>query len=128
MSNAFRLVWCILGVMLVSMSSHRSTPEHSEAPPQCFHKKPAHSPHKSKSVHYLHVVLRYDPQKVDVVVRVEAGHVLAADGLGSKHLHLAVQPVVHHQVVGHANTVRFHRVSLTVVVVPDLGCQQQNAE
>lgn len=74
---------------------------------------------------YLHVVLRYDPQKVDVVVRVKAGHVLAADGLRPKHLHLTVQAVVNHQVVGHANTVWFHRVPLAVVIVADLGCQQR---
>ena len=41
-------------------------------------------------IQYLHVILRDDPQEVDVVVRVEACHVLAADRLGSKHLHLAV--------------------------------------
>lgn len=77
---------------------------------------------------YLHVVLRYDPQEVDVVVRVEAGHVLAADGLRPKHLHLAVQTVVYHQVVGHANTMRFHGVTLTVVVIPDLGCQKRTCD
>lgn len=74
----------------------------------------------------LHVVLRYDSQKVDVVVRVEASHVLAADGFRPKHLHLPVQAVVHNQVVGHANPVRFHGVPLTVVIVPDLGCKRKN--
>lgn len=72
---------------------------------------------------YLHVVLCYDPQKVDVVVGVKTGHVLAADRLRPKHLHLTVQTVVNHQVVCHTNTVWFHGVPLAVVIVPDLGCQ-----
>ena len=72
----------------------------------------------------LHVVLSYDSQKVDIVVRVEPRHVLAADGFRPKHLHLPVQSVVHHQIVGHANPVWLHGVPLTVVIVPDLGCQR----
>lgn len=39
---------------------------------------------------YLHVVLGDDPQEVDVVIRVEASHLLAADGFRPKNLHLAV--------------------------------------
>lgn len=73
----------------------------------------------------LHVVLCYDSQKVDVVVGVEPGHVLAADGFRPKHLHLPVQAVVHHQIVGHANPVWLHGVPLTVVIVPDLGCKRR---
>ncbi len=36
-------------------------------------------------------------------------------------LHLAVEPVVEQQVVRHADTVRLHRVTLPVVVVPDVA-------
>lgn len=72
----------------------------------------------------LHVVLCYNSQKVDIVVRVEPCHVLAADGFRPKHLHLPVQAVVHHQIVGHANPVWLHGVPLTVVIIPDLGCQR----
>lgn len=71
---------------------------------------------------HLHVILGYYPKEINVVVRVEACHVLTADGLRPKHLHLAVQAVVHDQVVGHAHAVRLHGVPLPVVVIPDLGC------
>jgi hypothetical protein len=68
-----------------------------------------------------HVVRVDDAQKVYVVVRVEARHLIAAHWLGPKHLHLAVQAVVDHEVVRHADAVRLHRVALPVVVVADLG-------
>lgn len=55
---------------------------------------------------------------------MKASHLLTANRLGPKHLHLAVQPIVDHQVVGHAYTVRFHGVPLTVMVIPDLGCER----
>lgn len=71
---------------------------------------------------YLHIVLGDDPQEVDVVIRVEASHLLATDGFGPKYLHLSVQTVVHDQVVGHADSVRFHGVPLPIVVVADFGC------
>lgn len=39
--------------------------------------------------------------------------------------HLPVQAVVEQQVVGHPDAVRFHGVSLAVVVVPDVACMDQ---
>lgn len=39
---------------------------------------------------YLHIILRYDPQKIDVVIRVESRHMLAADRLGPEYFHHAV--------------------------------------
>lgn len=72
----------------------------------------------------LHVVLRDDPQKVDVIVRVEAGHLLTAYGLRSKHLHLTVEAVVHYEVMCHTHPVRLHRMSRPVVIIPNLGCER----
>ena len=49
---------------------------------------------------------RYQPQEVDVVIRVEARELSSGHELGAEAVHLAEQPVVHHQVVCHADAVR----------------------
>mmetsp|Transcript_20578 Transcript_20578/g.48498 ORF Transcript_20578/g.48498 Transcript_20578/m.48498 type:complete len:426 (-) Transcript_20578:122-1399(-) len=69
----------------------------------------------------LHVVGRDDLQEVDVIVGVKARHGRRGDQPWPKDLHLPIQTVVHHEVVGHANPVRFHRVALPVMVVADFG-------
>ena len=37
--------------------------------------------------------------------------------------HLAIQPIVEEKVVGHPDTMRLHRVALTVVVVAYVTCR-----
>lgn len=44
-----------------------------------------------------------------------------ADELGAVDFEVAVETVVYYEVVGHADAVRFHGVTLTVVVVADFG-------
>ena len=39
-------------------------------------------------------------------------------------LHLAVEAVVEQEVVRHAYAVRLHRVTLAIVVVPDVTCDE----
>mmetsp|Transcript_22235 Transcript_22235/g.68622 ORF Transcript_22235/g.68622 Transcript_22235/m.68622 type:complete len:392 (+) Transcript_22235:358-1533(+) len=68
----------------------------------------------------VHVVGRDDAEEIDVVVRVEPRHERRVHGLGPEHLHHAVEPVVHHEVVRHPHAVRLHRVALAVVEVSDL--------
>jgi hypothetical protein len=70
---------------------------------------------------FRHVVRVDDAQKIDVIVAVEARHLIPRHRLGAKHLHLSIEAVVHNQVVGHAYAVRLHWMSLPVVIVPDLG-------
>jgi len=70
---------------------------------------------------FRHIVRVDDAQKVDVIVAVEARHLIPRHRLGAKHLHLSIEAVVHHQIVGHANAVRLHWMSLPVVIVPDLS-------
>ena len=69
-----------------------------------------------------HIIRVDDAQEIDVVVAVKAGHLVAGHRLWPEDLHLAVQAVIHDEVVRHANAVRLHGVPLPVVIVADLGC------
>jgi len=60
-------------------------------------------------------------QELDIVIGMEAADVLLRRGKGAVDLHSAVETVVYDEVVGHANAVRLHWVSLAVVVVADAG-------
>lgn len=63
-------------------------------------------------------VLRRDAlQELDVLVVVEAAHVVRAGPVRPVDLHLVVQPVVEHQAVYDGQTVRLHRVRRPVVEV-----------
>lgn len=60
-------------------------------------------------------------KEIDVVVGVESSDVVGGGGEGTVDLHPAVEGVVDDEVVGHADTVGFHRVALAIVVVPNCG-------
>lgn len=68
-----------------------------------------------------HVVRPDGAQKLDVIVAVELGHLLAGGLVRSVDLHFAVEAVVEQQVVGHPHAVGLHRVSLAIVVVADVA-------
>ena len=51
---------------------------------------------------------------------MKAGHGRGAHKTGSEDLHSSVKAVVHHEVVGHADAVRFHGMSLAIMVVAHL--------
>ena len=44
------------------------------------------------------------------------------------YLHLAIQPIVEEKVVGHPDTMRLHRVALTIVVVAYVTCRVGSGE
>lgn len=57
----------------------------------------------------------------DVIVGVEAAEIALPGRIRLVDLHVLQQPVVREQGVGHANSMRLHRVALAVVVVSDIG-------
>lgn len=60
-------------------------------------------------------------EKIDVVLRVESANVQRGGGERAVDLHPTVETVVDDEIVGHADSVGFHRVALAVVVVADRG-------
>mmetsp|Transcript_8011 Transcript_8011/g.32957 ORF Transcript_8011/g.32957 Transcript_8011/m.32957 type:complete len:411 (-) Transcript_8011:6-1238(-) len=72
--------------------------------------------------HVLVLVVGGDEaEELDVLVAVELGHVLGGRERRAKHLHLLVDAVVQKEVVGHADTVGLHRMTLSVVEVAHVG-------
>ena len=69
----------------------------------------------------LHVVRRDDTKEVNVVVGVESRHRGRAHEARPENLHSSVQPIVHHEIVSHADSMRLHRVTLAIVVIAHLG-------
>jgi hypothetical protein len=63
---------------------------------------------------------RDGPEEGDVVVGVEATEVAVARRIRAKHVHLVEETIAAQQRMGHADPVRFHWMSLAVVVVPYL--------
>lgn len=58
------------------------------------------------------------PEKVNVVVAVEGGHLLGTRGMLLVALHLAEQAVVEDKVVGQLDAEGLHGVATPIVVVP----------
>ena len=52
---------------------------------------------------------------------MEARHGSRSDKAGAVDVHTFVQAVVHNEVVGHADAVRFHGVALAVVIVANFS-------
>lgn len=40
------------------------------------------------------------------------------------NLHLSVKAIVEQEVVGHADSVGFHRMTLAVVIIPNVACNK----
>ena len=72
------------------------------------------------SVVLAHVVGSNVAQEHDVLVGVILGHLLEDGLVGSVDLHLAVESVVEEKIVGHADAMGLHRMSLSVVVIADV--------
>mmetsp|Transcript_11111 Transcript_11111/g.16845 ORF Transcript_11111/g.16845 Transcript_11111/m.16845 type:complete len:219 (+) Transcript_11111:796-1452(+) len=69
----------------------------------------------------LHVIGGDDSKEIDVIVRVEACHGGGGYTGWTEHFHATVETIIHYEIVSHAETVRFHRVTLAVVVITNLG-------
>merc|ERR1711971_45429 len=67
-----------------------------------------------------HVVRSDGPEKPDVVVAVELGHLLLGRLVGPVDLHLPVEPIVEQKVVGHPYPMGLHGVTLPIVVVANV--------
>ena len=86
------------------------------------------SPHLShvEPLHLLvvlpHVVRSDGPEKPDVVVAVELGHLLLGCLVGAVDLHLPVESIVEQKVVGHPYPMGLHGMSLPIVVVANVAC------
>ena len=52
---------------------------------------------------------------------MELRHLVLAGGLGAVDLELLIQAVIHDERVGHADTMRFHRMTGVVSVVADIA-------
>uniref|UniRef100_A0A8C3Y3Q2 Uncharacterized protein n=1 Tax=Catharus ustulatus TaxID=91951 RepID=A0A8C3Y3Q2_CATUS len=87
---------------------------------------------KLTSLHLLavlrHVVRADGAQEFDVIIAVVLGHLLGV-GLVRTHANkfnfLVFPPIVEQQVVGHADPVRFHGVSLAIIIIPNIPCKQR---
>ena len=49
-------------------------------------------------------------EEIDVFVRVEFGHFVRSGAGGAEDVHFAVEAVVEDEIVGHFDSVRFHRM------------------
>ena len=71
-----------------------------------------------------HVVGPNGSKETDVIVRMELCHLFLGRFVRSVDLHLSVESIVEQKVVGHAYTVRLHGVTLPIVVVAYVTCQE----
>uniref|UniRef100_A0A8C0VEW2 Uncharacterized protein n=1 Tax=Cyanistes caeruleus TaxID=156563 RepID=A0A8C0VEW2_CYACU len=89
------------------------------------------------SLHLLavlrHVVRADGPQEFDVIVAVVLGHLLCIGFVrtlqGQQHnFHLPVEPIVEQEVVGHADPVGFHGMSLAIIIIPNIPWKQKGVD
>ena len=48
------------------------------------------------------------------------GHFLFGSFQGTKHIHLPIKPIVQQQMMRQADSMRLHRVSTAIIIVPDI--------
>lgn len=41
------------------------------------------------------------------------------------NFHFPIQPIVEQEVVGHPDSVGFHRMTLAIVVIPNISCRKK---
>mmetsp|Transcript_42954 Transcript_42954/g.124216 ORF Transcript_42954/g.124216 Transcript_42954/m.124216 type:complete len:207 (+) Transcript_42954:804-1424(+) len=69
----------------------------------------------------LHVIWSDHLEKIDIVVAVKSRHGRRRHQPRTEDLHFPIQSIVHHQVVSHSDTMRFHRMPLPVMIISHLG-------
>lgn len=62
------------------------------------------------------IVRRDSIQKLNVVVRMKATHVFKCGWSWFEHLHAFIETIIHHKRVGKRKTMRFHRMSMSIIV------------
>ena len=70
---------------------------------------------------FAHVIWANGPQEANVVIGVKLGHFLLGGLVWPVDFHLPIQSIVEQKIVGHANAVRFHRMSLAIIIVADVA-------
>uniref|UniRef100_A0A3Q3F365 Uncharacterized protein n=1 Tax=Labrus bergylta TaxID=56723 RepID=A0A3Q3F365_9LABR len=65
--------------------------------------------------------------KLDVVITVVFGHLLCSGFVTYIDLHFPVESIVQQQVVSHPDTMWFHGMSLSIVVISDVTCKEKHA-
>uniref|UniRef100_A0A674GLV1 Uncharacterized protein n=1 Tax=Taeniopygia guttata TaxID=59729 RepID=A0A674GLV1_TAEGU len=86
------------------------------------------------SLHLLavlrHVVRADGPQEFDVIIAVVLGHLLCIGLVRTTYidLHLPVEPIVEQEVVGHADPVGFHGMSLAIIIIPNIPWKQKGVQ
>ena len=58
-------------------------------------------------------------EELNVLVGVEGGEVAKGGGLGTEHIEVLVQPIIHDQVVGEPHAMGTHRMARPIVEVSD---------
>uniref|UniRef100_A0A8D2QKU4 Uncharacterized protein n=1 Tax=Zosterops lateralis melanops TaxID=1220523 RepID=A0A8D2QKU4_ZOSLA len=66
-----------------------------------------------------HVVRADGPQEFDVIIAVVLGHLLCISLVRTLQGHQH-KPIVKQQVVGHADPVGFHGMSLAIIIIPNI--------
>ncbi len=79
------------------------------------HQKAIHATehtHTGQTPSSSNLIVRGDGlQKVQILLIVEGCHVLGARSIRHEHFHLLVQTIVHHQGIGHGQSMRLHWVA-----------------
>ena len=57
---------------------------------------------------------------MDVVIRVELGHLVLSGLVWPINFHLPVESIIEEQIVGHSYPVGFHGMALAIVVVSNV--------